>query len=120
MYFMLFSIGTNHGIGIALYALSKMAASGIPSLANYSVIQLPGAIPMRVSKFKAALFAAAAVGVLASSGARAADSVSVTVNATVVGACKFFTAAPVVNITNTGVGSNIDPSSATTATGNVP
>jgi hypothetical protein len=50
--------------------------------------------------------------------AQAADSVSVTVNATIVGVCKFFTAAPVVNVTNTGVGSNIDPSSATTATGN--
>jgi hypothetical protein len=75
---------------------------------------------MRVSKFKAALFAVATIGVLASNGARAADSVSVTVNATIVGVCKFFTAAPVVNVTNTGVGSNIDPSSATTATGNVP
>jgi hypothetical protein len=75
---------------------------------------------MRVSKLKAVLFAAAAVGVLASSGAQAADSLSVTVNATIVGACKFFTAAPVVNITNTGTGSNIDPSSVTTATGNVP
>jgi hypothetical protein len=75
---------------------------------------------MRVSKFKAALFAVAAMGVLASNGAQAADSVSVTVNATIVGVCKFFTAAPIVNITNTGTGSNIDPSSATTATGNAP
>jgi len=75
---------------------------------------------VNISKFKVALLAAAAVGVLASNAAQAADSVSVTVNATVIGSCKFFTAAPVVNITNTGVGSNIDPSSAITATGAVP
>jgi hypothetical protein len=75
---------------------------------------------MRVSKFKAALFAVAAIGVLASSGAQAADNLSVTVNATIVGVCKFFTAAPVVNVTNTGTGSNIDPSSGAAATGNVP
>jgi hypothetical protein len=49
----------------------------------------------------------------------AADSVTVTVNATVTGVCKFFTAAPVININNTGTGSNIDPSLAGPATGNV-
>ncbi len=75
---------------------------------------------MNISKLKTALFAAAAVGVLASNDAQAADSVSVTVNATIVGTCKFFTALPIVNITNTGTGSNIDPSSATTATGAAP
>ena len=58
-------------------------------------------------------------GILIGSGAQASDNVSVTVNATVIGVCKFFTASPVINITNTGTGSNIDPSSATTATGNV-
>lgn len=47
----------------------------------------------------------------------AADNVTVTVNATIVGVCKFFTASPVVDITNTGVGSNIDPSLAGPAEG---
>ena len=59
------------------------------------------------------------IGTLIAGSAQASDSVSVTVNATVIGVCKFFTASPVINITNTGTGSNIDPSSATTATGNV-
>ena len=63
------------------------------------------------------LIATAAAALLAGP-AQASDSVSVTVNATVVAVCKFFTSSPVVNITNTGSGSNIDPSSATTATGN--
>ncbi len=50
--------------------------------------------------------------------ASASDSVAVTVNATVVGVCKFFnTATPVLNITNTGTGSNIDPSLTGDATG---
>lgn len=69
---------------------------------------------------KVSLIAAALSGMLCAPAAQASDSVSVTVNATIVGVCKFFTAAPVVNITNTGTGSNIDPSSATTATGNAP
>ena len=64
------------------------------------------------------LAVAALAAMLGSTSAQASDSVSVTVNATIVGVCKFFTAAPVVNITNTGTGSNIDPSSATSATGN--
>ncbi len=63
--------------------------------------------------------AATMLSTMAAMSAQASDSLSVTVNATVIGVCKFFTSAPVVNITNTGTGSNIDPSSATTATGNV-
>ncbi len=63
--------------------------------------------------------AATMLTTMAAMTAHAADSLSVTVNATVVGVCKFFTSAPVVNLTNTGTGSNIDPSSATSATGNV-
>lgn len=63
--------------------------------------------------------AATMLSTMAAMSVHAADSLSVTVNATVIGVCKFFTSAPVVNITNTGTGSNIDPSSATTATGNV-
>jgi hypothetical protein len=59
------------------------------------------------------------IGTLITGSAQASDSLSVTVNATVIGVCKFFTTTPVINITNTGTGSNIDPSSATTATGNV-
>ena len=73
---------------------------------------------MNIAKFRHALISVAALGMLASGSAHASDSVSVTVNATVVGVCKFFTAAPVVDITNTGTGSNIDPSSATSAVGN--
>jgi hypothetical protein len=65
------------------------------------------------------LFTAGACCLLATTGAQASDSVSVTVNATIVGVCKFFTPTPVINITNTGTGSNIDPSSATTASGSV-
>ena len=54
---------------------------------------------------------------LFASAANTADNVSVTVNANINAVCKFFTAAPVVNVTNTGIGSNIDPSSLATATG---
>jgi len=73
---------------------------------------------MKASLLKSSLLVAAAVAALGAGSARASDSVSVTVNATVVAVCKFFTASPVVNITNTGTGSNIDPSSSTTASGN--
>ncbi len=59
------------------------------------------------------------VAALGADRAHASGNVAVTVNASVVPVCKFFTAAPVVNIRNTGAsGSNIDPSSATTASGN--
>ena len=68
---------------------------------------------MRRSSMGVALF-----GALIGDAAQAGDNASVTVNAMVIGVCKFFTASPVINITNTGAGSNIDPSSATTATGN--
>jgi hypothetical protein len=73
---------------------------------------------MQASPFKSSLLFAAAFAALGAGSVQASDSVSVTVNATVVGVCKFFTASPVVDITNTGTGSNIDPSSATTASGN--
>jgi hypothetical protein len=73
---------------------------------------------MKIAKFRHALVSVAALGMLASGSAHASDSVTVTVNATIITVCKFFTAAPVVNITNTGSGSNIDPSSATSAVGN--
>ncbi len=72
---------------------------------------------MRTRALRLAL-ATAIFTTLGATNVQAADSRSVTVNATVVGVCRFFTAAPVVNITNTGTGSNIDPSSATSATGN--
>lgn len=68
--------------------------------------------------FAVSFIAAASVALLLSGGARASDNVTVTVNATVTGVCKFFTSSPVVNLTNTGTGSNIDPSSSTSATGN--
>jgi hypothetical protein len=74
---------------------------------------------MKASLLKSSLLVAAAVAAFGTGSARASDSVNVTVNATVVGVCKFFTTSPVVDITNTGTGSNIDPSSATTASGNV-
>lgn len=73
---------------------------------------------MNIAKLRNALMSVAALGLLASGSAQASDNVTVTVNATIVGVCKFFTAAPVLNLTNTGTGSNIDPSSATSATGN--
>ena len=73
---------------------------------------------MNIAKLRNALMSVAALGLLASGSAHASDSVSVTVNATIVGVCKFFTAAPVLNLTNTATGSNIDPSSTTSATGN--
>jgi len=73
------------------------------------------------SRAKFAAIAAGALGLAAAMPAAAADSVTVTVNATIIGVCKFFTAAPVLDIRNTGTsGSNIDPSSSTTATGTVP
>jgi len=72
---------------------------------------------MKTATFRKLLSAAAALGMLAAGSAHAAGNVTVTVNATIIPVCKFFTVAPVVNITNTGVGSNIDPSSATSATG---
>lgn len=68
--------------------------------------------------FVVSFIAAASVALLLTGGARASDNVTVTVNATVTGVCKFFTSSPVVNLTNTGTGSNIDPSSSTSATGN--
>ena len=65
------------------------------------------------------LIAVAVVASLFQSAAARAESVSVQVNATITSVCKFYTSAPVLNISNTGTGSAIDPSSATSATGNV-
>ncbi len=67
---------------------------------------------------KVAAALAASVVMFGTGAAQASDSISVTVNATVVGVCKFNSTAPVVNITNTGTGSNIDPSLTSNATGN--
>jgi len=75
---------------------------------------------MNTRTLKSWLLAAAASTVFVAGGAQATDSATVTVNATITAVCKFFTASPTVNITNTGSGSNIDPSSATAASGNVP
>ena len=57
---------------------------------------------MNIAKLRNALMSVAALGLLASGSAQASDNVTVTVNATIVGVCKFFTAAPVLNLTNTG------------------
>ena len=73
---------------------------------------------MSTRRLKACALAAAVAGIVTSTAAQASDSVSVTVNATIIGVCKFFTTSPVINITNTGSGSNIDPSLAGPATGN--
>jgi hypothetical protein len=73
---------------------------------------------MSTRNLKRLLLCAAVASAFAAGSAQASDNVNVTVNATIIGVCKFFTASPVINITNTGTGSNIDPSSATTATGN--
>jgi len=71
----------------------------------------------RVHRIK--LIAAAALfGLATAQPASAADSVNVTVNAEIKGVCKFFTAAPVLNIRNTGTtGDDIDPSLPGPATG---
>jgi len=71
---------------------------------------------MNMRHLKVGAIAAATSCLFAASAAQASDSVSVTVNATIVGVCKFFTSSPVINITNAAGG--IDPSSATTASGN--
>ena len=73
---------------------------------------------MKFNRIKSSLLIATAFAAFGAGSAQASDSLSVTVNATVVGVCKFFTSSPTVNITNTGTGSNIDPSSATPAAGN--
>ncbi len=51
--------------------------------------------------------------------ARGNDSIPVTLNANVAAVCEFITASATLNIRNTSTGSNIDPSSSTTATRNV-
>jgi hypothetical protein len=56
-------------------------------------------------------------GLAAAMPAMAADSVNVTVNANVIGVCKFFGGPYSMTIANSG--SDIDPSLATTATGTV-
>ena len=73
--------------------------------------------------FRRTLLTAAVVaitGLVTAAPAMASDSRTVTVNATVIGVCKFFTASPVLDLSNTGSGSDIDPSSTTPATGSVP
>jgi hypothetical protein len=71
---------------------------------------------MSTRTLKRLLLSAAVASTFAAGSAQASDNTAVTVNATIIGVCKF-QAAPVLNITNTGSGSNIDPSSATTAQG---
>lgn len=74
---------------------------------------------MNIRQLKACLVVVAASGLFAAGTAQAADGpLTVTVNATIKDVCKFFTAAPVINITNTGTGSNIDPSIGPQASGN--
>jgi hypothetical protein len=74
---------------------------------------------MSTRKLTRLILPVAIASALAAGTAEASDSVSVTVNATIVGVCKFFTTTPTINITNTGTGSNIDPSAAGPASGNV-
>ncbi len=65
-----------------------------------------------------ALIAVAATGLLIAGASQAADSQIVTVNATIIGTCKFNSGqTPVVTVANTGA--NIDPSLAGPATGTV-
>jgi hypothetical protein len=63
--------------------------------------------------------AASVIGLLAATPAIASDNVTVTVNATVAEVCKFNSSTATLDLSNTGSGSNIDPSSATSATGSV-
>lgn len=57
-----------------------------------------------------------AFAALAAGEVHGSASVPVTVNATVAPVCKFITRTATLNIRNTATGSNIDPSSSTTAT----
>lgn len=71
---------------------------------------------MKTSRLRIALLAAAASAMLAV-GVAQADTVSVTINAQIIGICKFNSGqTPVVTIANTGA--TIDPSLAGPATGN--
>jgi len=71
---------------------------------------------MKTSRLRIALLAAAASTMLAA-GVAQADTVSVTVNAQIIGICKFNSGqTPVVTVANTGA--TIDPSLAGPATGN--
>ncbi len=72
---------------------------------------------MKASLIKQALVAAAVLATFGVSSAQASDSVTVTVNATVSGVCKFFTANPTITVANSG--GSIDPSITGNATGNV-
>ena len=74
---------------------------------------------MSIRKLKGLVLPVAVASALAAGSAQASDSVDITVNATITGVCKFFTSSPVINITNTGSGSTIDPSLAGPASGNV-
>lgn len=72
---------------------------------------------MNTAKLRNALVAVGTLGILAS-GSACADTQVVTVNAQVIGICKFNTGqTPVVTVANSG--SNIDPSVAGPATGSV-
>lgn len=64
-----------------------------------------------------AAVAAGAVGLATAMPAAAADSATVTVNATVIGVCKFDTTSATVTVTNGGASSTIDPSLTGNATG---
>jgi hypothetical protein len=68
---------------------------------------------------RCAALAAAVLGLLGAASALASDSVTVTVNATVAEVCKFNSSTATLDLSNTGTGSDIDPSSATSATGSV-
>jgi hypothetical protein len=70
------------------------------------------------SRSKLAAVAAGVLGLAAAMPAVAADSATVTVNATVLGVCRFTTTTATVTITNGGTGSTIDPSLTGNATGN--
>lgn len=64
-----------------------------------------------------AAVAAGAVGLASVMPAAAADTATITVNATVIGVCKFDTSSATVTVTNGGAGSTIDPSMTGNATG---
>ncbi len=66
---------------------------------------------------KLAVIAAGALAVAAALPASAADTATVTLNATVIGVCKFDTTSATVTIANGGAGGTIDPSGTGDATG---
>jgi hypothetical protein len=73
--------------------------------------------PKYLDRGRIAAIAVGVLGLVAAMPASASDNLTVTVNANVIGVCKFFLGPYTITVANSG--SDIDPSLATTATGTV-